>query len=110
MSEKLKRLAKESRKHFVGQWRLGCNEKSSETFLVTLNDDGTASRKEPDGHAGKSTPGEWDCLYGEACIRWEGMEWIDVLRYMPTGDFIKVAYRKGHPYQALDNTGSATKL
>lgn len=54
-----------ARGHFVGRWVVGVYSDSDETFVITLKDDGNATRSLHAIH------GTWQYVNGEAQITWD---------------------------------------
>lgn len=86
------------RGRFFGKWEVG--DGVGNTFTITLNENGTASRSLGDVH------GKWEYVNGEARITWtDGAK--DVIRRVGT-QYQKAAYGAGKSFEAKpDNIADA---
>jgi hypothetical protein len=75
------------RAHFLGVWKVGIGNGSSETFLIKLKPDGVAEKT----HGSRG--GKWTVVNGEARCSWDD-GWTDVIRKV-NGRWEKAAYSPG---------------
>jgi hypothetical protein len=89
-----------ARGQFVGKWIVGVTTGSDDTFMITLKDDGNATRSLHDIH------GTWEYVNGEARITWDdGAK--DAIRKAGS-KFQKYAYTSGQSFtDKPDNVTSA---
>jgi hypothetical protein len=89
-----------ARGQFVGKWMVGVDTGSDSTFMITLNDDGNATRSLHTIH------GTWQYVNGEARITWDdGAK--DAIRKVGS-KFQKYAYTSGQSFtDKPDNVTSA---
>jgi hypothetical protein len=75
---------------FIGKWAVGQGNGDSDTFYITLKDNGTASKNIGEAH------GTWVYLNGEAQVSWDD-GWHDAIRKV--GDkYEKFAYGPGKSF------------
>jgi hypothetical protein len=77
------------RRSFLGKWQVGEGGNTSSTFVVTLEENGTARRSIGAAH------GTWTYVDGEAQITWDD-GWRDIIKKAGS-DYEKFAFEPGKP-------------
>lgn len=87
--------------HFLGRWRVGDGQ--GNTFIITLDRDGKATKSVGDRH------GTWSVVNGEARVNWDD-GWHDAIRKVGN-KYEKVAYGPGKDFSdEPSNTADAKSL
>lgn len=88
-----------ARGQFIGRWVVGVDDNSDDTFVITLREDGSATR------SFHELQGKWVYVNGEAQVTWDdGAQ--DAIRKVGSG-FQKYAYRAGKSF--TDTPDNVTK-